>query len=337
MIRRDFIRGLAPLAALPLLGTRGLPRRARQPGTAPLLDAHTHVNSAAAVDFVEQHAGRRSVGPITGRDLVDRLDEAEIPRAIVLSTAYLMAADVWQRQSDEDEEYERVRRENDHAAEEAGRHPDRLIPFLSLNPKRDYALDEIDRCVERLGMRGLKLHFWNSLVNIREEDDRQRVHAVLRHAAERELPVVLHVFNGALADFGPPDVEILAQDVIQTLPTLRLSIAHLGGAGNFGPRPAAIFAALTDLFSRENGGAPRVFVDMSAVLFARTSGFFRETPAPLRARMGELLDLWGLERVLWGSDNVLDYLALSRDAWPLEGGAWDVVANQDGASFLGSA
>ena len=58
----------------------------------------------------------------------------------------------------ENEEYEMVKFENDFTAREAAKYPGRFFSFLSIHPLKKYAIAEIDRCVNQLGLQGLKLH-----------------------------------------------------------------------------------------------------------------------------------------------------------------------------------
>jgi predicted TIM-barrel fold metal-dependent hydrolase len=301
---------------------------------APRLDAHAHVHSAAVADLVETKMGERILEPVSSDEVVSRLDQEGIPNALVLSGAYLMANDVWGGTGAD--EWSALRSENDYTAAEVANHPARLTAFLSLNPKRPYAIEEIDRCVDELGMRGVKMHFWNSVVNLRDADELAAVTRTFEHVARRGLPVVVHAYNGALPNYGPDDLETFVREIIVPLPTLRISFAHLAGAGGFGFRVISHWSRLLKLVPPDAPGSERVFVDLAAVLFARATERFAASNDSQKEIMGDLLTQWGLQRVLWGSDNVDDYLSLSRDAWPLSEEEWEVVAASTGDRFLQS-
>jgi hypothetical protein len=49
---------------------------------------------------------------------------------------------------------------NDRLAEWCSPHPDRLIPYCTVDPCRPGAVRELERCVTELGMRGVKFHNW---------------------------------------------------------------------------------------------------------------------------------------------------------------------------------
>jgi predicted TIM-barrel fold metal-dependent hydrolase len=265
--------------------------------------------------------------PMDGAGLIRRLDHDGIHRAFVLSTAYLMAPDAYGTRSSEGEEHARVRLENDFTAAECARYPDRLVPFLSVNPKRGYAVEEIDRCVEH-GMRGLKLHLWNSFVDTRQASDLAALRRVVERAAQHRLPVVAHILVGAVPGYGPDDSERFAREIIMPFDTLQISLAHLGGAGGFGPLEQACFERYIEVCGPDTPYASRVWAETSAVLHSDSA---REVP-----RLGELLSRWGLHRVLWGSDNLDGALEVTRNKWPLEETAWRPIAEQRGEALVSS-
>lgn len=299
------------------------------PAGAPRLDAHAHVMSASVADLAERLSKRRSLQPLDAGELLRRMDAAGIQRAAVHSTAYMMATDALPREVPVDQERRDVEAENDFAARECRRDPNRLIPFLSVNPKRDYAVAEIDRAVDHLGMRGLKLHLWNSLVDTREAEPLAQLRRVVAHAATRNLPVLIHAFVGAVKGYGPEDTERLVREVIEPLPTLRICVAHAAGAGGFG---GTAQRCLDQLATSCQPGTPlgsRVWIDTAAVLSASAS------PA-IRQRFAELIRRWGVERVFWGSDSFESALAASRESWPLDEAAWATLCGQDGVAWLGA-
>src|SRR5688572_5990121 len=350
MLRRDFVDLGTKLAFAGILGSprpraeeigdavRG-PRARTQSLPSPCLDAHAHLASAALAAYhAEAGVTVGQVGRMDGAALIRRLDADGVRRAFVLSTAYLMAADAYGTRTAEAAEYARVKAENDFTAAECARYPERLVPFLSLNPRRGYAVEEVDRCVERK-MRGLKLHLWNSLVDIRQAADLAALRRVVERAAHHRLAVVAHVAVGAVPNYGPDDTERFAREIIMPLDTLQISIAHLAGAGGFGARAQACFERLIAVCGPDTPYASRVWTDMAATLTANTPTkkellSFEPDQA---SRLGELLRRWGLHRVLWGSDNIDGSLEQTRSLWPLDATAWHPIAEQRGAALVAGA
>src|SRR5688572_8215564 len=106
--------------------------------------------------------GPTSIDPISASDLVAMLDAAGIRRAVVLAMGYTWGSP----NRTVENEYEKVKIENDWTSQQVARFPDRLRAFCSFNPLRAYALDELARCAKDPQLRfGLKLHFGNSVVD----------------------------------------------------------------------------------------------------------------------------------------------------------------------------
>jgi predicted TIM-barrel fold metal-dependent hydrolase len=142
----------------------------------PRADHHQHLFSP----------GTSSLSPAVPRTdaarLVGFMDEAGIPQAVVLSVAYQFGNP---NRPPVPEEYARVRDENDWTATQVARFPARLRGFCSVNPLRDYAVAEVERCAALAQMRGLKLHFGNSDVDLLSAEHRRRVRDVVRVANAR--------------------------------------------------------------------------------------------------------------------------------------------------------
>jgi predicted TIM-barrel fold metal-dependent hydrolase len=338
MLRRDFVDLSAKLAVAHILGSAqpcaakvlDAARRRREHALTlapPCLDAHAHSISAAGLAYRTVTGVPQGDDSATGgAALIRRMDVDGIRRAFVLSTAYQMAPDAYGTRTSELAEYARVSSENDFTAAECARYPDRLVPFLSVNPKRGYAVEEVDRCVERK-MRGLKLHLWNSLVNTRQAADLAALRRVVERAARHRLAVVAHILVGAMPNYGPDDTERFVREIIMPFDTLQISVAHLAGAGGFGARTQACLQRLITLCGPDTPYSSRVWTDMAAVLTATS-------PADDVRTLGELLPRWGLHRVLWGSDNMDGALELTRTQWPLDATAWHPIAEQRGRALV---
>src|SRR6185436_17828957 len=128
--------------------------------------------------------------PVTARDLVALLDAAAIKRAVVLSAAYIYE----QPSRKIDDAADKVRADNDWTSQQVAQYPDRLVGFCSLNPLKDYALDELARCAKDRNLRnGLKLHFGNSVVDYHNPQHIDQVKRVFRAASGYRMPIVVHM------------------------------------------------------------------------------------------------------------------------------------------------
>ena len=138
---------------------------------------------------------------------------------------------------------------NDLIADYVATHPEKLVGWSSVDPNAPDCLEELDRCVLELGLRGLKVgpayqHF----------DPRDRKHFPLwERAQELGIPVIWHQgttfpTTGRLTESNP----LLLEDVVMAFPDLRMIVAHLGH-----PWEEDLVALLRK--------APNLYADISAV------------------------------------------------------------------------
>lgn len=103
-------------------------------------------------------------------------------------------------------------------------HPEKLIGFMSVNPNAEDALEEMERCVGDLRLKGIKLgpiyqkfHPWD-----------QKAQAIYGRAQELGLPIVFHQGTSfpreAPLKYAPPT---LMDEVAQRFPDLKIVMAHM--------------------------------------------------------------------------------------------------------------
>lgn len=227
--------------------------------------------------------------PITAANLIAQLDDAGIRRATVLSVAYWYGSPFGPRVENE---YAKVRAENDWVAQQVGQYPDRLAAFCSFNPLKPYALEELERCAKIPAFRGIKLHFGNSGVELSHPEDAEKVGRVFRAANQHRLAIVVHMFTGAEYETqGGVDARVLLTKLLPEAPDVPIQIAHMAGGGRSTDSALAVFAnAIT-------AGDPRtrnLYFDVATL----TAGETREGLQRDAMRMRQI----GLNRILFGSD-----------------------------------
>jgi predicted TIM-barrel fold metal-dependent hydrolase len=240
---------------------------------------------------------------VTADRLVAELDAAGIGRAAVLSVAYWFGSP--KRDAPVEDEYAKVRAENDWAAAQAARFRDRLAPFFSFNPLKDYAPEEIERCAKDPRFKGIKLHFGNSGVDVRKARHAESLRRVFRAANERRLPIVVHLW---VSDgYGREHSEAFLKKVLPEAPDIPVQIAHLGASG-----PGYHSDDALEVFAEAAAaGDPR----MKNVYFDVASMVLRETPPDTLQLVARRLRQLGMRRILFGSDRAGAYNVAPGDAW----------------------
>jgi predicted TIM-barrel fold metal-dependent hydrolase len=210
------------LAAVPLLAAcAATPVAAPAPPRAALLvDYHQHLVSPAFAPIVKMPER-------DGAALVRELDAAGIERALVLSVGYSFA-DERKALADPDR---LTREENDWTSAEVTKNAERLIGFCSANPLRPVALEELDRCLRLPGMTGIKLHFGNAGITLRDAAHLARMQEVFALAQRRRAPVLVHMRARGGTNYGAEDAQLFLDKVVPSAPDIEIVVAHLGASG----------------------------------------------------------------------------------------------------------
>ena len=198
---------------------------------------------------------------------------APVDRAIVFN----IAADPREPVPEDGQLIYRTPEVNNDTAAIVRAYPEKLIGFLTVHPHDPNALDELDRCVNELGMRGIKFgpnyqHFHP----LSEE-----AYRIFRRAEELGLPILFHTGTSpvqfAELDYAHPRH---IDTVAMAFPKLRMILAHMSH-----PWQIECFIVI-----RKH---PNVFADISANFYRPWSCYnaFRHATE------------WGvLHKLLFGSD-----------------------------------
>ncbi|MGI5917700.1 MAG: amidohydrolase family protein [Anaerolineae bacterium] len=159
------------------------------------------------------HISSRDTGPGIGVDeLLRRLDQVGVDRAI----CWPMVSYTREMASDNKAIYQGVQA-----------HPDRLIPFGGVNPLLglDEAKDELKRCIEEYGVRGVKLNGARDGYYI---DDPDLSLPLVEMIAEAGLVLAFHCGSN---DFEKTHPFRIAK-ISDMYPNLPIMIIHMGGSGS---------------------------------------------------------------------------------------------------------
>jgi uncharacterized protein len=273
---------------------------------APAGDHHQHVFSPAAVVLIDGLGGPASLG---AADVVPLLDSAGIRRAALLSVAYMYGSP---RRSVEDE-YAKVRAENDWTTAQAALHPDRLVAFCGFNPLKDYALDELARCAGApKPARGIKLHFGNSDVQLDDPNHVARLRQVFQAANARGMAIVVHL-RASISQkrpYGAVQARVFLEELLPLAPAIPVQVAHLAGTGpGYDDPPAdSAMAVLAEAVQRNDPRTRRLWFDVATVV---DTGISPVQAALVARRIRQV----GVERILYGTDAAIRDNLRPRQSW----------------------
>jgi predicted TIM-barrel fold metal-dependent hydrolase len=239
---------------------------------------------------------REFTKPVTADQLVQELDDAGIQEGVVLSIAYWFGSAL---QKPVDDEYAKVRAENDWTAAQVARYPNRLVFFCGVNPLKGYALAELDRCSKMPQMKGIKLHLANSGVDVRDPKQLEKLQTFFKAANEHKLAIVVHV-RSLRGDYGRPDAEIFIRDVLPSAPDIPIQLAHLAGSGpGYGPDEA--MATYAEAIASGDQRTRNLYFDVTNCVTLKN-----DQPKEELDLIAKRLRQVGLRRVFFGSDMSTD-------------------------------
>lgn len=256
----------------------------------PQTDYHQHLFSPNIAKLAP------SLKPLTAADLIALLDKAGIRRAVVLSIAYQYSS---ANRPPMENEYEKVKEENDWTSQQIALYPERLRGFCSVNPLKEYALAEIERCAKDPQLHyGLKLHFGNSDVQLDDPRHVEKLQVAFGAANKHGMAIVVHMRASITKKrpYGAEQARIFLEKVLPAAPDVPVQIAHLAGAGSYDePAVDEALSVFGDAIAKNDPRMNHVYFDVSGV-----AGYGEwEKKAELIAKRIRQL---GTKRVLFGSD-----------------------------------
>ncbi len=285
------------------------------------IDVHTHLASP----FLANLFLGEGTSAATAEELIERLDEAHVERAVVLSAGYFTLPE------EAGPPAVLMADENDFVAREVAQFPDRLLGFCGVHPLVDGALAEIDRCLALPHMVGIKLHLPGSRVDMAEPSHALAVWDIFDRAEQLDAPLLMHSNDQFNLPLGSEGFDNLFS-IVKEHPRVRVVHAHC--AGNIDDQ------FIERWLRYDNRSLPdSSFVEGSACL-----KFFRDAPLAVRERIVWQLRTWGIDRVLVGSD----YLKFQPEETPAEAletltrfpftqQELDTLLDNDASAWLGCA
>src|SRR5215210_330231 len=148
--------------------------------------------------------------PVLADQLVEELDDAGIKRGVVLSTAYWYGDP---RHTFSPAEAEaKTRADNDWTVAQVSKYPGRLVAFCGVSPLADYAAREIARCARLPQVKGIKTHFANAGVDLKNPEHVAKVKRFFQAANENRMAVLVHARTRG--QFLPEHARIILDQII---------------------------------------------------------------------------------------------------------------------------
>ncbi len=212
---------------------------------------------------------------------VRRMDEAGIDKAVLFYSDNM----------DNGNSEEIIRGIHEHISKIAERHPTRIIPFASIDPRRPGAPELFRRCIREYGMKGLKWHPDYGFYPNGEE-----AFEMLEVASELHVPLITHSgpLPGMRSKYAHP---ILLDDIAYSFPDLPIIAAHMGDAW---------WRDWLALVQHKRN----IYGDLAFWQFTAT-----RSPSKFKAILREIIDSVGSRQILFGTDAPCFDLYISNGAF----------------------
>jgi len=194
--------------------------------------------------------------------MIQHMDEANIEKAVIMGLD-TSAQEHWA--------FKGKGLSNDQIADFVKRHPDRFIGYASVDPKRSDAVEELERCVKELDLKGVKFH--PSAVNLYPNDEKY-FYPLYEKCVELNIPVQSHSgTTGLYFTKIKYTMPIHYDDVAVDFPTLKLVLLHFG-IGGWHDQAMSIAFRHPNVYLDLSGASP--YIIPKDLLFAANTPFFQD-------------------------------------------------------------
>jgi predicted TIM-barrel fold metal-dependent hydrolase len=176
-------------------------------------------------------------------------------------------------------------------ADAVKKHPERLIAFAGIDPRRDNAAELVGRFLKEWDMKGIKFH---TAAGFYPND--KVCYPIYEKALQYGVPVLFHTGEVLKPLYFKYCQPIYVQEVAMDFPDLPIILAHTGGC--WYPEAVAICNNSTNVYLDLSVWQPRLL---------RPLAFYRA--------LRTLLDSVPWQRVLFGSDYPFLKLLINQERW----------------------
>jgi predicted TIM-barrel fold metal-dependent hydrolase len=248
----------------------------------PVGDYHQHVFSAEDIKL----AGPDSkLVPLDAKGVIELLDAASIQKGTLLSLAYMFGKPGRQV----DNEIGQVRREN------------------------DWTIAEAARCAAAgVTVRGIKLHFGNSDIQLDDPSHVARLREVFAAANAAKMAIVVHMRASISKNrpYGARQARIFLEQLLPAAPDVPVQVAHLAGTGPGYEDPPSreAMAVLAEAAAKGDPRTRNMWVDVASIVDAGIS-------AENAQLVVKYIRQVGVKRVLYGTDSAQGDSLRPRASW----------------------
>jgi hypothetical protein len=216
--------------------------------------------------------------------LINEMDQAGIDKTVVFGVDWGLALG---------EPEVKINDYNKYIVKSCEKYPDRLIPFFTIDPRREKASQLLETAIKDWGMKGLKLH-----PSTGYDINGPKALEIFNKALELNIPIISHLgyLIGLKGRSAKPE---FFDDISTDFPNLKISLAHL----NYG----SVDDLLSLMFSKTN-----IYCDFCA----HGQILMMNSPPDLYKQLRYFMNFEGVkDRVMFGSDWPMTSNIMSLKDW----------------------
>jgi len=219
----------------------------------PAIDYHAHpiflanLKKDAPLLMAARHFRvREDAFPQTIEGVIKHMDDANIEKAVIMSMD-TSSVDHWA--------FKAKTINNDDIAEFVRRYPDRFIGYGSVDPRREDAVAETERCIKELNFKGMKFH--PGAVRLFPNDEKY-FYPIYEKCVELGVPVQSHCgTTGLYFTKIKHTMPVYYDDVAVDFPTLKLVLLHFG-IGGWHDQAMSVAFRHPNVYLDISGASPRI-------------------------------------------------------------------------------
>jgi hypothetical protein len=194
--------------------------------TIPVIDCHVHLApdqvAAKNIEHMTRLAGFKPACEGTVDDLLKEMERGGVARSIVNNIV---------------NDPRLVSKANDWTAKTVAAYRSRLTGLAWIHPQMEHADGEIQRCIQDLGMKGVKLHYSNT----KTYPNDPKAKPIYETCLDLDVPLLIHCGPNVEDLKNPPRLAISEQysrprnfePIVEAYPRLTVILAHLAGAQHY--------------------------------------------------------------------------------------------------------
>lgn len=220
----------------------------------PAIDNHAHPmflddikKSPSHIMTLRHFRLNEELLPKSLEDMVKDMDKANVEKALIMSID-TSKSDHWASKNSI--------LDNDDVAEMVSQYPDRFIGYGSVDPRREDAAEETERCIKELGFKGMKFH--PSAVSTYPNDEKL-FYPIYEKCVEFNVPVQSHCgTTGRYFTKIKYMMPLHYDDVATDFPTLKLILLHYG-IGGWHDQAMSLAFRHPNVYLDISGASPRIY------------------------------------------------------------------------------